>query len=55
MRPLIAALGFWLLLCAFALLWVACGVWEFLARPRWPRARRAPLAETFDPVRALRR
>ena len=39
MRTALHALGFWLLLCAFGLLWALCGALEFIFRPRWPRRR----------------
>ena len=55
MRTALHALGFWLLLCAFGLLWALCGALEFIFRPRWPRRPRRDLAATFDPIRTLRR
>jgi hypothetical protein len=55
MKRALIGFGFWLILCAFGVAWLLCTVAEFLTRTRWPRRRRRDLADTFDPVRTLRR
>ena len=50
MKKALIAFGVWLVLAAFTVVWALCTVIELC---RFPRRR--DLADTFDPVRTLRR
>jgi hypothetical protein len=54
MKAILNAIALWAFLGLFAITYTLCQLAEFLTRTRWPRRRR-DLADTFDPVRPLRR
>jgi hypothetical protein len=55
MKAILNAIALWAFLAVFAIAYTLCQVAEFLTRTRWPRRTRRDLADTFDPVRTLRR
>jgi hypothetical protein len=55
MKAIFNAIALWAFLGLFAITYTLCQVAEFLTRTRWPRRTRRDLADTFDPVRTLRR
>lgn len=54
MKAILNALALWAFLAVFAVAYTLCQAAEFLTRTRWPRRSR-DLADTFDPIRPLRR
>jgi hypothetical protein len=55
MKAIFNALALWAFLAVFAVAYTLCQAAEFITRRRWPRRSRRDLADTFDPVRSLRR
>jgi hypothetical protein len=55
MKTIFSALGLWAFLTLFAIAYALFNLAEFLTRNRWPRRSRRDLADTFDPIRPIRR